>query len=50
MKEFNVEGDRVKIIALTAYTTHMFKNKCFESGMDEFLTKPVSAERISDLI
>ena len=33
-----------KIVALTAYTAETFKEKCLSSGMEGFLTKPISAE------
>ncbi len=35
-------GDTIHIVALTAYNTEDFKKKCFEMGMDNFLTKPVN--------
>jgi len=34
----------IKIFALTAYTTESFKEKCFNAGMDGYLTKPISAD------
>ena len=30
------------IVALTAYSTEAFKQKCFDAGMDNFITKPIS--------
>ena len=38
------------IIALTAYSTDGFKTKCHEAGMDDFLTKPISAEQLESVI
>ena len=38
------------IVALTAYNTDKFKVKCLESGMDEFLTKPINKERVEHLL
>jgi len=31
------------IVALTAYNTKKFEEKCFEAGMDRFLTKPLDS-------
>ena len=33
--------DQPYIVALTAYNTDSFKEKCFNSGMIKFLTKPM---------
>jgi CheY-like chemotaxis protein len=38
------------IIALTAYNTDVFKEKCYAIGMRGFLTKPVSEERLGQLL
>eukprot|EP00347_Sterkiella_histriomuscorum_P016734 403352055 len=37
---------QIHIVALTAYSTDMFSKKCYDSGMNEFQTKPVSADAI----
>eukprot|EP00347_Sterkiella_histriomuscorum_P016020 403354801 len=42
--------EKSTIIALTAYTADLFKQKCFEVGMNDFLTKPVSAEQIEQVL
>jgi CheY-like chemotaxis protein len=34
----------LSIIALTAYATDSFKNKCIEAGMEDVITKPISAK------
>ena len=34
--------DKIYIYALTAYATDIFKNKCLNSEMDDFLTKPIN--------
>ena len=34
--------DRIKIVALTAYSNDAFAKKCYEAGMDNFITKPVN--------
>ena len=36
--------NRITIIALTAYSTEMFTDKCFMAGMDAFMIKPVCNE------
>ena len=41
---------RCHIIGLTAYHSDMFKKKCLASGMDYFLTKPVSSNDLKHYI
>jgi CheY-like chemotaxis protein len=38
------------IVALTGLATHMGKNLAFESGIDGFLTKPVSLRELVGVI
>jgi CheY-like chemotaxis protein len=38
------------IVALTAYTTDSFKKKCLTSGMEDVITKPISAKQIGTLL
>ncbi|CDW82501.1 histidine kinase [Stylonychia lemnae] len=38
------------IVALTAYSTDIFSNKCKESGMDDFTTKPISVDTIQKIL
>ena len=38
----DIEQSELKIVALTANTNEGFKVQCHQSGMDHFLTKPVS--------
>ncbi len=38
------------IIALTANATDEDKQRCFEAGMDDFITKPMDPERLKTLI
>lgn len=38
------------IVALTAHTDETFKKNAFESGMDDFLTKPITIEKAKQVI
>jgi len=38
------------IVALTANAFDDDRNACFDSGMNDFMTKPVSAEELSDMV
>lgn len=42
------KGTHVKIIALTAYTLEEDREKCFEVGMDDFLSKPLKLEKLKE--
>eukprot|EP00347_Sterkiella_histriomuscorum_P015831 403355522 len=42
--------NKCKIVALTAYQTEMFKNKSMNSGMDEYMTKPISSDQIRNIL
>ena len=44
------EGKRIPIIALTANSTTIERNQCFEAGMDYFMTKPVSQAKLLEVI
>jgi PAS domain S-box-containing protein len=44
-------GDRrVPIIALTANAIEGYRDKCIESGMDDFLTKPIKKDRLLETV
>ena len=44
------DGDRPKIIALTADSLQENVDKCFNIGMDDFLAKPVKANDIREML
>ena len=48
-KESNVEKP-VPIIALTANTYDNDKEKCFNAGMNDYLSKPFNARQLIDII
>ncbi|MCP3926720.1 MAG: response regulator [Desulfobacterales bacterium] len=41
---------RISIIALTANAMKGAKEKCLESGMDDFISKPITRKKLSDVI
>ncbi len=43
-------GGHIPIIAMTAHVIKMFKDLCFESGMDYYTAKPIKTEQIFDLL
>ncbi|MGB6319680.1 MAG: response regulator, partial [Litorimonas sp.] len=45
----NVSRD-LPIVALTANAFDDDRNACFDSGMNDFMTKPVSAEELSEMV
>ena len=49
-RETEPDHKRIPIIALTANSTTIERNQCFEAGMDHFITKPVSQARLMEVI
>lgn len=45
-----VSGDRRIIIAMTAYDSEEDRVRCRDAGMDEFLPKPIVAEKLYELL
>lgn len=43
-------GDRVPVIAMTAHALPGDREKCIDSGMDDYITKPIKIEAIKELI
>ena len=43
-------ADKLPIVALTANAFDDDRNACFDSGMNDFMTKPVAAEELSEMV
>ncbi|MBL4853332.1 MAG: response regulator [Robiginitomaculum sp.] len=49
-RKIRATGANMPIIALTANAFDDDRNACFDSGMNDFMTKPVSAEELSEMV
>ncbi len=49
-REHEGKGQHMPIIALTAHATIDDRDLCLSSGMDDFMTKPISPEQLSSTI
>ena len=43
-------NSKIPIIALTAYTAGEDRDKCFSSGMDDYISKPIKREALIKLV
>ena len=50
IRELEEENNRIPIIALTAYASANDKQKCFDSGMDIVVTKPIDRASLKNAI
>jgi CheY-like chemotaxis protein len=50
IRELESEGQRIPIIALTANVVKEEKDKCFNAGMDDFVSKPVSQQMLANML
>ncbi len=50
IREWEAGKSHVPIVALTAYTMQREAQKCFEAGMDEYISKPLQVNRLFQLI
>ncbi len=48
--EVLLKRQRVPVVALTAHATDNIRRRCFRSGMDDFVSKPVQRERLLGLV
>ena len=41
---------RAYIIGLTGHTSELYKMKCIDYGMDDYMTKPVEGPRLKEVL
>jgi two-component system, sensor histidine kinase and response regulator len=49
-KEAATGGERIPIIAITAHAIHGYKERCLEAGMDGFISKPIDANQLFEIL
>jgi len=50
IRKLENDDNHIPIIALTANTQESDKQKCFESGMDDFISKPFNKNQLALMI
>jgi CheY-like chemotaxis protein len=50
MKDSNVLNPQIPIVALTAHVREEDQDRCFESGMNDYISKPVEPNRLFETI
>ncbi len=45
-----INGNKIPIIAVTAYAMREDKEKCLQAGMNDYITKPLDVEKFCELI
>ena len=46
----NVRNPKIPVIALTAHALKDYEEKSFKAGMNNYLTKPVDIEKLSEVL